>query len=309
VTRRLLVLTHPNYALGIPLPQAIENLAPTMKAEEADPTPLTIEKLAKSGYDAVVCWADREEELEIVVRIRKHKPKIPIMLVTTDNQLAFRAAAFEKGATSLLPATRNVASLVNLLEQAVELRLAANESRTIASQGRELTRELRELTKQTLALGKESRRRLEQSQRPAPLPLLICDDPEQAFGMVRAFEKAEMFSPLPILRSSDEAIAYFEGRPPYDNRTRYPIPTLALLDLHLNGMTGLELLSWIRLRDELKNLPIIMLSASVNAEDIKRAYGVQANSYLIKPGNFDELVEMVKAIGLYWSSMNINPEP
>jgi CheY-like chemotaxis protein len=73
-------------------------------------------------------------------------------------------------------------------------------------------------------------------------------------------------------------------------------------------MSGLEVLGWIRQHDRLRHLPVIMLTANLNPEDIKGAYGLQANSYLIKPGNFDELVEMVKAINLYWSSLNIAPE-
>ena len=52
-----------------------------------------------------------------------------------------------------------------------------------------------------------------------------------------------------------------------------------------------------------------MLSATVNPEDIKKAYGVQANSYLIKPANFEELVAMVKAVRDYWSSLNVSPDP
>src|SRR6185436_1842810 len=103
--------------------------------------------------------------------------------------------------------------------------------------------------------------------------------------------------------------AYLSGQPPYDKRTRYPVPSLILLDLHGEGTTGLAVLSWIRLQPRLAHLPVIMLSGTANAEDIKRAYGVQANSYLVKPANFEELVEMVKAINQYWSSININPDP
>ncbi|RPH37709.1 MAG: response regulator, partial [Planctomycetota bacterium] len=69
-----------------------------------------------------------------------------------------------------------------------------------------------------------------------------------------------------------------------------------------------DLLGWIRQQDRLRHLPVIMLSAALDREDIRNAYGLQANSYLIKPGTFDELVEMVKAIKLYWSSLNISPE-
>jgi len=139
------------------------------------------------------------------------------------------------------------------------------------------------------------------------LPLLISDDPDQAFQMARAFEKAGIFAPLPILRSGDEAVAFLQGRGAYQDRTRYPLPSLVLLDLHGSGMSGLSVLAWIRLQPRLQHLPVIMLSASLDPDAIKRAYGVQANSYLITPASFGELVEMVKAINHYWSSLNIHP--
>lgn len=149
---------------------------------------------------------------------------------------------------------------------------------------------------------------LDQWLRTALLPLLISDDPDQAFQMARAFDKAGIFAPLPILKSGDEAIAYFQGRAPYDDRMRYPLPSLILLDLHAGGMSGLSMLGWIRLQPRFQHLPVIMLSPTLDPKDIKRAYGVQANSYLIKPANFEELVEMVKAVHHYWSSLNVNPD-
>jgi CheY-like chemotaxis protein len=173
----------------------------------------------------------------------------------------------------------------------------------MAKEGRELSEDLRQLTRQTRVLAEVSRRRLGLPNRAGPLPLLICDDPDQAFQLVRAFSKADLFAPLPILRSVDEAISYLSGAPPFQDRARHPLPTLVLLDLHREGMSGLPVLSWIRQQPQFEHLPVIVLSDSLRPEDIKRAYGVQANSYLIKPDGFEELVEMVKAINLYWASL------
>jgi CheY-like chemotaxis protein len=310
MSRQLLILTHPDHALSIPLHEAFRKFAPSLQADQADPaTPAGLEKLAANGYEAVVCWAERPDELDLLVRIRKTRPTLPIVLLSSAvHTPEFRTLALEKGATALLQATSNIPMLVGLIEQAVEMRLAARETRSLAAQGRILSREIRELADRTNTLSQESRRLMEQRGRSAVLPLLVSDDPDQAFHMVRAFEKAEIFAPLPILRSGDEAVDYFQGLTPFENRTKYPLPSLLLLDLHGGGMSGLSLLGWIRQQPRLQHLPVIMLSSSMNPEDIQRAYGVQANSYLIKPANFDELVEMVKAINLYWSSLNVHPD-
>ncbi len=307
MSRHLLVLSQPGYSLSVPLPDAFRKYAPTLTADEAEPTNETLEHLADRGYDAVLCWAEHAEELDLVVRIRQTNPKLPIMLLSSGDE-GFRSLALQKGASAVLPPSKNLPNLVSLIEQAVMMRASARETSQRAAEGKLLSKELRELTRQTLLLSAESRRRLDKPPRAALLPLLVCDDPEQAFQLVRALEKAQVFAPLPILKSGDEATAYLDGRPPYQNRARHPLPSLVLLDLHVDSLSGLSVLTWIRQHDRFQHLPVIMLSASVNAEDIKQAYGVQANSYLIKPAGFEELVEMVKAINLNWSSLNISPD-
>lgn len=306
--RCVLIVGPRDQALGEALSQAFQQHAPSLSTELTDLAAEQLDRLGESGYDAVVCWAERSDELDLVVRLRKSSPNLPIMLVSSETNARFRDEALEKGATTVLPDARSLPTLVDLIEQAVELRVAARETRSMAAEGRALTRDIRELTRQTNALTQETRRRLERSLRPAPLPLLVSNDAEQAFLTIKAFEKAEVFAPLPILRSPEEAMAYLSGRTPFEDRARFPMPSLILLDIHGSRVPGMELLGWIRQNDRLKHLPVIVLSSAINAADLKGAYGLQANSYLIKPGNFEELVEMVKAINLYWSSLNINPD-
>ena len=308
MSRRLLVLGSPGQALSVPLPEAFLQHAPSVSADHADPVAETLEGLAARGYDAVVCWAERPEELELVVRIRRSSPQTPIVLLTSENTPEFRALALERGATSVLPAVRNIPALVGLIEQAVELRAAARENRQRAAEGTALSRDVRELARKTNELSQDTFRRMASAGRRPLLPLQVCDDPDQAILMVRAFERAHNVAPHPILRTGDEAVAYLSGQPPYEDRERHPLPSLVLLDLHGEGAPGLVMLSWIRQQPRFRHLPVVMLSATVNPEDIKRAYGVQANSYLIKPANFEELVAMVKAVRDYWSSLNVNPD-
>jgi DNA-binding response OmpR family regulator len=304
---RVLIVQPPGPGLGKSLPAAFQTHASELAVEFADAASNLAELVRERGFDAVVCWAERAEELDLVVRIRASSPDLPILTVTPDQDDELQAKAMESGATTVLLQGRALPAFVSLIEQAVNLRITARQTRAMARQNWNLSKEVRSLTQETKSISEETRRRLERPYRAVPIPLLVSNDAGQALQMLKAFEKAEMFAPLPTLRSSEEAIAYLSGGGAYANRERFPLPTLVILDFHGPGLSGLEVLGWIRQNDRLKHLPVIMLSGTLNAGDLKGAYGLQANSYLIKPGNFDELVEMVKAINLYWSSLNVAP--
>lgn len=139
--------------------------------------------------------------------------------------------------------------------------------------------------------------------------LLVEDDQGDIFRIQRAFRKVEFHGSLEIVTDGEQAIHYLEGQPPYDDRDRYPLPILVLLDLKLPRYSGFEVLTWIRQRDSnLKHLPIVVLTSSDYQMDIDRAYELGANSYLAKPPSPDTLLDMVKAIGLYWLIHNRPPQ-
>jgi CheY-like chemotaxis protein len=137
--------------------------------------------------------------------------------------------------------------------------------------------------------------------------LLVEDDPNDVLLTQRAFAQASLVNPLRVVMDGDAALNYLAGRPPYDDRTRYPIPSLVLLDLKLPRRSGLEILQWMREQEDLKSIPVIILTSSQQSLDIDRAYELGANSYLVKPVGFDGLLEMVKAIGMYWVLLNRTP--
>jgi CheY-like chemotaxis protein len=90
------------------------------------------------------------------------------------------------------------------------------------------------------------------------------------------------------------------GSGDYANRANHPWPTLVLLDLKMPRATGFEILKWIRKRPDCKNLPVIVLSGSELQEDMRQAYLLGANSYLVKPLGFDALVTLVKSVTTVW---------
>ncbi len=138
--------------------------------------------------------------------------------------------------------------------------------------------------------------------------LVVEDDPNDVLLIQRAFAKARILNPLRTVSNGDEAVAYLSGEGQFADRETYPFPLLVLLDLKLPRRSGLEVLGWIRGREGLKRLPIVVLTSSKESIDINRAYDLGANSYLVKPVGFDSLLELVKSLEVYWIMLNQNPD-
>jgi CheY-like chemotaxis protein len=139
--------------------------------------------------------------------------------------------------------------------------------------------------------------------------LLAEDEANDVFLMQRAFKKAKLANPIQVVADGEQVIGYLSGRKPYDDREKYPFPMLLLLDLKLPRKSGIEILAWIRQQDSfLKRLPVIVLTSSRQSIDINRAYELGANSYLVKPVTFEGLLEMVKALEMYWFILSERPD-
>jgi CheY-like chemotaxis protein len=138
--------------------------------------------------------------------------------------------------------------------------------------------------------------------------LIVEDDPNDVILIQRAFGKARILNPLQTVPNGDDAVAYLAGDGPFADRQRYPIPVLVLLDLKLPRRSGLEVLEWIREREGLKRLPVVVLTSSKEVADVNRAYDLGANSYLVKPVSFNSLLELVKSLEVYWLILNQKPD-
>lgn len=138
--------------------------------------------------------------------------------------------------------------------------------------------------------------------------LLAEDNSTDALMVQRAFKKANLLNPVQVVDDGDKAVAYLSGQGSYADRDRHASPVLLLLDLKLPRRSGLEVLEWLRQQPGLKRLPVVVLTSSKEHSDVNRAYDLGANSYLVKPVDFDPLLEMVKTLGLYWVVMNEKPE-
>lgn len=140
-----------------------------------------------------------------------------------------------------------------------------------------------------------------------PTILLVEDEASDAALLLRGFAKAGVLNPIVHLKNGDDALAYLAGVGQYTNRTMYPLPVLILLDLKLPGMTGLQLLQWLRTQKEIRRIPVVVLTIERDSNTVNAAYDLGANSYLVKPGEPAEINRIVQAIQRYWIELNEAP--
>ncbi len=138
--------------------------------------------------------------------------------------------------------------------------------------------------------------------------LLIEDNKDDVLLIRRAFDKAKVLNPLQVVTGGEEAIEYLSGNGKYANRAEYPLPTLVLLDIKMPRVDGFDVLRWIRLQPGMRTLRVIMLTSSDEMRDVNTAYQLGANSFLVKPVDFERFVEISQALAGYWVWMDTAPE-
>jgi|SRR6266850_6367190 len=133
------------------------------------------------------------------------------------------------------------------------------------------------------------------------------DDPNDVLLVSLAFRKAAIPALLRAVNDGEQAVQYLSGEGPFADRAAHPLPSILLLDLKLPRRSGFEVLSWVRSREDLRRLPIVMLSSSAQPDDVNRAYDLGANSYVVKPSLLEDLVAMAKKLSAYWIEFNVKP--
>ncbi|MES2640992.1 MAG: response regulator [Myxococcota bacterium] len=132
-------------------------------------------------------------------------------------------------------------------------------------------------------------------------PILYAEDDENdVFLMKRAFRKLGIANPIHFACDGKEAVDYLAGIGAFQDRVEHPLPCLVLLDLSMPGKHGLEVLKWIRSTPALTGLPVVVLSSSNQESDVHRAYLLGANGFLMKPGDPDELLKIMRRVQSYW---------
>jgi two-component system, response regulator len=138
--------------------------------------------------------------------------------------------------------------------------------------------------------------------------LLVEDNPNDEELTLRALRKSQILNRVVVVRDGAEALDYLFMRGAHANRPAAEIPQVILLDLKLPKLDGLEVLREIRNDERTKLLPVVVLTSSLEDRDLIQSYGLGANSYVRKPVDFNQFVDAVKQLGLYWLVIN-QPAP
>jgi len=136
--------------------------------------------------------------------------------------------------------------------------------------------------------------------------LLVEDNPMDVILTLDAFKEAKLNNKINVAHDGEEALDYLFGNEKYADRILYPLPSLILLDLKMPRIDGFEVLKQIKNTEKLKRIPVIILTSSKEEGDRALSYDIGANSYLLKPVNFNGFVDVVKKIDDYWFSLNIS---
>jgi two-component system response regulator len=134
--------------------------------------------------------------------------------------------------------------------------------------------------------------------------LLVEDNPDDVALTIRAFRKSNIMNDIVQAHDGSEALDYLFGRGQYAGRDLDVMPTLILLDLKMPKVDGLEVLKQLRANERTRLLPVVILTTSKEDQDIIDGYALGANSYVRKPVDFNQFVEAVRQLGLYWFVLN-----
>jgi two-component system response regulator len=139
------------------------------------------------------------------------------------------------------------------------------------------------------------------------LILLVEDNPDDEALTLRAFQKNNMGNKIVVVRDGEEALNFLFRRGTYVARNPDEVPELILLDLKLLKIDGMEVLRQIRADSRTRLLPVVILTSSKEEQDLIEGYSEGANSYVRKPVDFNQFLEAVRQLGLYWLVLNEPP--
>lgn len=137
--------------------------------------------------------------------------------------------------------------------------------------------------------------------------ILLVDDNEYDVDLtLRALKKRHLANEVEVVRDGVEALDYLYRRGRFANRAPGN-PVLTLLDLKMPKIDGIEVLKVIKGDPALKSMPVVVLTSSRDQQDIVESYGLGVNAYVIKPVEFDKVMDAVQQLGLFWMLHNQPP--
>jgi two-component system, response regulator len=134
--------------------------------------------------------------------------------------------------------------------------------------------------------------------------LLLEDNPRDAELTIRALKKHNLTNSVLIAEDGAEALDFFFCRGKFENRNFTNPPKVVLLDLKLPKVSGLEVLRAVKADKRTSHIPIVVVTSSKQEPDMIEAYKLGANSYVVKPVDFNQFIEAMSSLGLYWLLIN-----
>jgi len=136
--------------------------------------------------------------------------------------------------------------------------------------------------------------------------LLAEDDPRDVELALEGLGASQLANEVQVVNDGEQALDYLYRRGPFADRPPGN-PALILLDLKMPLVSGLEVLQEIKQDEELRHVPVVMLTSSREERDLDEAYALGCNAYVVKPVNFRDFIDAVKSLGLFWAVLNEPP--
>lgn len=137
--------------------------------------------------------------------------------------------------------------------------------------------------------------------------VIVEDNPNDGELMIRSLKKNRLANNIIILKDGEQALDFIFCRGKYTGRDISESPKVMFLDLKLPKVDGLEVLKQMKTNEKTRKIPVIIVTSSKEDPDIATAYDLGANSYVVKPINFDSFIEKMSQIGFYWLAVNEKP--
>lgn len=137
--------------------------------------------------------------------------------------------------------------------------------------------------------------------------LIVEDNPDDAELAIRALRKHHLANQVIHLNDGAEALDFLYGTGEYTGRDITRVPKVILLDLKMPKINGLEVLERIKAIQHTKMIPVVILTSSAEDPDVKKAYELGANSYIVKPVAFNSFAKIISDLGMYWLVINKVP--
>jgi len=136
--------------------------------------------------------------------------------------------------------------------------------------------------------------------------LLVEDDPQDVELILTALEEYRLTNGVDVVRDGAEALDYLYRRGKFQTRDRSN-PAVVILDLKLPKVSGLEVLRKVKADEQLRLVPIVVLTSSREEQDLVASYQLGVNAYAVKPVDFHKFVEAIKTLGAFWAVLNEAP--